>query len=168
MHYVHFAHRLETKPVVRRELCLVEEPVRARSSRQDPLPEDLGKQCRTVIQIYLDSVTLTTQSPRIETDRSLSAFITKKLRLPEGGRTRNSVKDALARLAASRFLFGSQFKDEKRAATFKSDFIENFDIWYFRLRFTRSQSLACGHSAQVSSNSSPALFAARSWVVSGA
>ena len=82
-----------------------------------------------LVQIYLDSVAVTTQSPKVETDRSLTAFVTGKLRLPDGGRTINGVKDALARLAASSFRFGIHHEIEGRAETFQSQMIEGFDIW---------------------------------------
>ncbi len=82
-----------------------------------------------LVQIYLDSVAITTQSPQIETDRSLTAFLTGKLSLPDNGRTINSVKDALARLAASSFRFGILHESEGRAQTFQSQIIDDFDIW---------------------------------------
>ena len=85
-----------------------------------------------LVQIYLESAAVSTQSATVETDRSLTAFITDKLRLDNaGGRTILSVKDALARLAASRFLFGihRQTPDGVESKTFKGDILKHFDIW---------------------------------------
>jgi hypothetical protein len=88
-----------------------------------------------LVQIYLESAAVSTRSATVETDRSLTAFITDKLCLNNaGGRTILAVKDALARLAASRFLFGvhRQTAEGVGATTFKGDILKHFDVWLLK------------------------------------
>jgi len=82
-----------------------------------------------VVRIYLDNQAVTKQSPIIETDDSLTAFIREKLKLRSaGGRTIDTVKDALARLAASSFRIG--IMHDGHAVTLPNvGIVKEFDIW---------------------------------------
>lgn len=80
-----------------------------------------------LVQIYLDSMAVQTQSPRIETDRSLTSFVTDKLKLSNDGRTIKSVKAALAQFAAATWRFG--VSNNGRALTINTQIVEGFDIW---------------------------------------
>jgi hypothetical protein len=82
-----------------------------------------------LVQIYLDTQAVKTQSPIIETDSSLTSFITEKLKLHSKGRNNILIKDALARLAASTFRIGSLI--EKGARTKPAlPIVEDFDVWF--------------------------------------
>jgi hypothetical protein len=81
-----------------------------------------------LVQIYLDTQAVKTQSPVIETDRSLTSFITHKLKLDSYGRNIRLVKDALARFSASTFRFG--IVDNGHARTINTSIVESFDIWF--------------------------------------
>ncbi len=80
-----------------------------------------------LVQIYLDSMAVQTQNRRIETDRSLTSFVTEKLKLPNNGRTITSVKAALGQFAAATWRFG--VSHDGRAITINSQIIEQFEIW---------------------------------------
>lgn len=82
-----------------------------------------------LVQIYLDTQAVKTQSPVIETDSSLTRFITEKLKLHSKGGNIRLVKDALARLAASTFRIGTLI--EKGARTTPAlPIVEDFDVWF--------------------------------------
>jgi len=81
-----------------------------------------------LVQIYLDTEAVLHQSPVIETDRSLTSFITDKLKLDSHGRNMRTVKDALARFSASTFRFG--IIDAGKARTINTSIVESFDIWF--------------------------------------
>ncbi len=81
-----------------------------------------------LVQIYLDTEAVIHQSPTIETDRSLTRFITDKLRLHSKGRNMKLVKDALARFSASTFRIG--VLDKGHAVTINTSIVEAFDIWF--------------------------------------
>jgi Plasmid encoded RepA protein len=82
-----------------------------------------------LVQIYLDTQAVKTQSPIIETDSSLTRFITEKLKLHSKGGNIRLVKDALARLAASTFRIGKLI--EKGAKTVPAlPIVEDFDVWF--------------------------------------
>ncbi|MBS1982909.1 MAG: hypothetical protein JST16_01950 [Bdellovibrionales bacterium] len=81
-----------------------------------------------LVQIYLDTEAVLRQSPIIETDRSLTSFITDKLKLDSHGRNMRTVKDALSRLAASTFRIG--IVEQGMARTINTTMVEAFDIWF--------------------------------------
>jgi hypothetical protein len=81
-----------------------------------------------LVQIYLDSQAVKLQRPLIETDSSLTRFITDKLKLHSKGRNMTLVKDALARFSASTFRIG--ILDQGRARTINTSIVEAFDIWF--------------------------------------
>jgi hypothetical protein len=82
-----------------------------------------------LVQIYLDTQAVKTRSPIIETDSSLTSFITEKLNLHSKGRNVMLIKDALARLAASAFRMGALI--DKGARTKPAlPIVEDFDVFF--------------------------------------
>ena len=80
-----------------------------------------------LVQIYLDSMAVQTQSPHIETDKSLTGFVTDKLKLDGGGRTITSVKEALSQFAAATWRFA--VFEGGRALTIQTQIMDCFEIW---------------------------------------
>jgi len=81
-----------------------------------------------IILAYLNAEALRSQSPLIEVENTLTAFV-KRLNLTSDGRSIRVVKDQLARLAASRVLLGIM-TGENRAATFNMPIVSAFDLWF--------------------------------------
>ena len=80
-----------------------------------------------LILAYLNSEAVRQQSPIIDIDRSLTSFV-KRLRLDTGGRTISSIKDQLARLAASSIRLG--MVQHGHALTINTQIVTAFDIWF--------------------------------------
>lgn len=79
---------------------------------------------------HLHAEALRTQSPQIELEDSLTAFVKRTLGLDSQGRNIKVVKEQLTRLAAADFRFGMVL--EGRPVTLKSTVIEGFDLWTAR------------------------------------
>lgn len=76
---------------------------------------------------HLNGEALRRQSPDIEVQASLTAFV-KRLRLDSGGRTIAAIKDQLARLSASHITLG--MVRDGRAVTVNSQIVTAFDLWF--------------------------------------
>jgi hypothetical protein len=85
-----------------------------------------GSKPRLVLY-HLNAEALRTQSPVIELEDSLTAFVKRTLGLDVGGRTIRTVKDQLNRLAAADFRFYASH--EGHAVTLKGTVIEGLDLW---------------------------------------
>lgn len=80
---------------------------------------------------HLNAEALRTQSPTIELDDSLTAFVKRTLGLDPKGRNIRTVKDQLTRLSAADFRFGMA-GPEGRSITVKGTVIEGFELWTAR------------------------------------
>lgn len=76
---------------------------------------------------YLNAEALRRQSPEVEVERSLTAFV-KALRLDPKGRNIAIIKDQLSRLSASSIRLG--FTREGEAVTIKTDIVSAFSLWW--------------------------------------
>ncbi|EQD79761.1 replication protein, partial [mine drainage metagenome] len=81
-----------------------------------------------LVLYHLNAELLRTQSPVIELEDSLTAFVKRTLGLDPGGRTIRTVKDQLMRLSAAYFRIGTVIS-EGRAVTLKGCVIEGFELW---------------------------------------
>ncbi len=79
-----------------------------------------------LILAHLNSEAVRYQCREIEVEHSLTAFV-KRLRLDPGGRTIGTIKDQLARLAASRITMG--LTHDGRAITINTQIVTAFDLW---------------------------------------
>jgi hypothetical protein len=84
-----------------------------------------------LVLYHLNAEALRTQSPVIELEDSLTAFVKRTLGLDSGGRTIRTVKDQLTRLSAADFRIGTVL-EEGRAVTLKGSVIEGFELWTSR------------------------------------
>lgn len=84
-----------------------------------------------LVLYHLNAEALLTQSPVIELEDSLTAFVKRTLGLDAHGRNIRTVKDQLSRLAASDFRIGAVTR-EGRAVTLKGSVIEGFELWTAR------------------------------------
>ena len=91
-----------------------------------PLGLPYGPKPRLILA-HLNSEALRQQSPVVEVEASLTAFV-KQLRLDTGGRTINTIKDQLARLAASSVTLGLIHDGE--AITINSRVVSAFNLWF--------------------------------------
>ncbi len=80
-----------------------------------------------LIMAFLNGEALRQQSPEIEVQASLTAFV-KRLRLDPSGRTITTIKDQLTRLSAAQITLGMIF--EGRAITLNSRVVVAFDLWF--------------------------------------
>lgn len=80
-----------------------------------------------LIMAFLNGEALRQQSPEIEVQASLTAFV-KRLKLHPGGRTINTIKDQLTRLATAHITLGMMV--EGRAITVNSQVVSAFDLWF--------------------------------------
>lgn len=80
---------------------------------------------------HLNAEALRTQSPTIELDDSLTAFVKRTLGLDPKGRNIRTVKDQLTRLSAADFRFG-MVGPEGHSITVKGSVIEGFELWTAR------------------------------------
>lgn len=84
-----------------------------------------------LVLYHLNAEALRTQSPYIELEDSLTAFVKRTLGLDTGGRNIRTVKDQLTRLSASDFRIGTRTADGG-AVTLKGTVIEGFELWVTR------------------------------------
>ncbi len=84
-----------------------------------------------LVLYHLNAEALRTQSPVIELEDSLTAFVKRTLGLDTHGRNIRTVKDQLTRLSASDFRIGT-VTGEGRAVTLKGSVIEGFELWTAR------------------------------------
>jgi hypothetical protein len=80
-----------------------------------------------LILAHINTEALLTKSPEIETDRSLTAFVSR-LRLASHGRNMRTIKDQLSRLSACTIRLGL-IKDG-HAVTVNSQIVTAFDLWF--------------------------------------
>jgi Plasmid encoded RepA protein len=99
----------------------------------DPTTDDFvdvglpfGPKPRLVLY-HLNAEALRTQTPYIELDDSLTAFVKRTLGLDVGGRTIKTVKEQLNRLAAADFRLGAS--KDGRSITIKGTVIEGLELW---------------------------------------
>lgn len=90
-----------------------------------PLGLPYGPKPRLILA-HLNGEALRQQSPVIEVEASLTAFV-KRLKLSNEGRTIRTVKDQLARLAACSMRLGAV--RDGRAVTINSQIVHSFDLW---------------------------------------
>lgn len=90
-----------------------------------PLGLPYGPKPRLILA-HLNSEALRHHSPVVEVESSLTAFV-KRLRLSTDGRTIGTIKDQLARLAASSVTLG--VIEGGRAITVSSRVVTAFDLW---------------------------------------
>lgn len=84
-----------------------------------------------LVLYHLNAEALRTQSPIIELEDSLTAFVKRTLGLDPKGRNIRTVKDQLTRLSAADFRIG-KVVSEGRAVTLKGCVIEGFELWVAR------------------------------------
>lgn len=80
-----------------------------------------------LVLYHLNAEALRTQSPVLDLEDSLTAFVKRTLKLDPGGRTIRSVKEQLNRLAAADFRLGAT--EGQRAVTIKGTVIEGLELW---------------------------------------
>lgn len=83
-----------------------------------------------LVLYHLNAEALRTQSPAIELEDSLTAFVKRTLGLDTGGRNIRTVKDQLTRLSAADFRIGTAY--DGRSVTMKGSVIEGFELWTAR------------------------------------
>jgi hypothetical protein len=83
-----------------------------------------------LVLYHLNAEALRTQSPTIELEDSLTAFVSRTLGLDTGGRNIRTVKDQLTRLSAADFRIGTAH--DGHSITLKGTVIEGFDLWMSR------------------------------------
>ena len=91
-----------------------------------PLGLPYGPKPRLILA-HLNGEALRQQSPEVEVEASLTAFV-KRLKLDTGGRTINTIKNQLARLAACSMRLGAV--RDGRAITVNSQIVHSFDLWF--------------------------------------
>lgn len=91
-----------------------------------PLGLPFGPKPRLVMA-HVNAEALRTDSPEIEIEDSLTAFV-KRLKLDPKGRNMRTIKDQLARLSASSVRFGTV--RDGRALTVNSQIVTAFDLWF--------------------------------------
>ena len=91
-----------------------------------PLGLPFGPKPRLVLA-HLNAEALRTDSPEIEIEDSLTAFV-KRLKLARHGRNMRTIKDQLARLSASSVRLG--MVRDGRAITVNSQIVTAFDLWF--------------------------------------
>jgi hypothetical protein len=80
-----------------------------------------------LILAHLNTESLRMDSPEIEIENSLTAFV-KRLKLDPKGRNMRTIKDQLARLSASTVRFG--LVRDGGALTVNSQIVSAFDLWF--------------------------------------
>lgn len=80
-----------------------------------------------LVMFHLNTEAIRTQSPVIELEDSLTAFVNRTLKLDTGGRNIRTVKEQLSRLAAANFRIGTSH--EGRSVTIKGTVISGFELW---------------------------------------
>jgi hypothetical protein len=80
-----------------------------------------------LVLAHLNTEALRSNSPEVEIENSLTAFV-KRLKLDPGGRTMRTIKDQLARLSAATVRFG--MVQNGGAITVDSKIVTAFDLWF--------------------------------------
>ena len=80
-----------------------------------------------LVLYHLNTEAMRTQSPLLELEDSLTAFVRRTLDLDPKGRNIRKVKDQLTRLASADFRFG--MGQDGRSVTIKTSVIEGFELW---------------------------------------
>ena len=80
-----------------------------------------------LLMAHLNAEAMRRQSPVIEVERSLTAFV-KALRLDPTGRNLNTIKDQLSRLSASSIRLG--FARDGQDVTIKTGIVAGFSVWW--------------------------------------
>ena len=80
-----------------------------------------------LVLYHLNAESLRTQSPMIELEDSLTAFVKRTISLDPNGRNIRTVKDQLTRLSSADFRFG--MGQDGRSITIKGNVIEGFELW---------------------------------------
>jgi hypothetical protein len=80
-----------------------------------------------LVLYHLNTEAMRTQSPLLELEDSLTAFVRRTLDLDPKGRNIRTVKDQLTRLASADFRFG--IGQDGRSITIKTNVIEGFELW---------------------------------------
>lgn len=80
-----------------------------------------------LVLYHLNALALRTQSPILELEDSLTAFVRRTLNLDPMGRNIRIVKDQLTRLASADFRFG--MSTDGHAVTVKGNVIDGFELW---------------------------------------
>jgi hypothetical protein len=80
-----------------------------------------------LVLYHLNAEALRTRCPRVELDRSLSAFVTRTLGLDAHGRNIQTVRDQLSRLAASDFRIGRS--DGGSSVTVQGRILSGLRLW---------------------------------------
>lgn len=80
-----------------------------------------------LVLYHLNAESLRTQSPVIELEDSLTAFVKRTLSLDPKGRNIRTVKDQLTRLASADFRFGMGM--DGHSVTMRGNVIDGFDLW---------------------------------------
>jgi len=96
---------------------------------QVPLP--FGPKCRLVL-MHINQLAVVKQSPHVELEDSLTAFVRRTLKLDPKGRNIAMVKDQLRRLATSSIRLGIVAPDGTSAGTRKLDIVTEFDVWFVK------------------------------------
>jgi hypothetical protein len=95
-----------------------------------PLGLPFGPRCRLVL-MHLNQRALLTQSPRIEVEDSLTAFVQRVLNLAPTGRNVRTIKQQLARLAASDITLGNAGDSStgEHSSVDQVHIVRSFDVW---------------------------------------
>lgn len=92
-----------------------------------------GPKCRLVL-MHINQLALVSQSPHIEVEDSLTAFVRRILKLDPSGRNITEVKAQLARLAAADITLGivrdDPTGDGTASATGYLRVVKNFEVWF--------------------------------------
>jgi hypothetical protein len=80
-----------------------------------------------LVLYHLNAEALRTQSPILELEDSLTAFVKRTLSLDPKGRNIRTVKEQLTRLASADFRFGMGI--DGRSVTIKGSVIDGFELW---------------------------------------
>ena len=80
-----------------------------------------------LVLYHLNAEALRTQSPVLELEDSLTAFVKRTLGIDPKGRNIRIVKEQLTRLSASDFRIGTSQED--RSVTLKGSIVDGFELW---------------------------------------
>lgn len=96
-----------------------------------PLGLPFGPKARLVL-MHINQRALLTQSPHIEAEDSLTAFVRRVMRIDPMGRNIRIVKDQLARLASADITLGTVMEGETGvdADTEQVHIIRHFNVWF--------------------------------------
>jgi hypothetical protein len=80
-----------------------------------------------LVLVHVNAEAVRTNSPEVEIEDSLTAFV-RRLKLDPGGRNMRTIKDQLARLSAASVRLG--MVRDGRAITVNSHIVSAFDLWF--------------------------------------